>query len=139
MGVDIRLFTEIKVEGLWYAYSQPEIRQNYNLFDIMGHPRFDQTQRALKRELPELPSEVVSMCVEGDSNFNLQLCSWLNAAEIQDLYMELSEYPGIGFSSTYGNPFGYIEGSDWGAYLKYPEDNPSWIDDIRFIYWFDQN
>lgn len=32
MGCDIRLHTEVKIDGTWYTYGAPHMERNYALF-----------------------------------------------------------------------------------------------------------
>jgi hypothetical protein len=33
--------------------------------------------------------------------------------------------------------FGYLFGNSWGGFAKYPNDNPKGLEDVRFVFWFD--
>lgn len=137
MSIDITLIEEIKNNGTWYTYSKPRIQQNYNLFALMNHPRF--VDNFEYKGFPEDASEIANFCFYSDPD--QKFCHWLNDIEIREL-MDMVERDkltsnGQQFISPEWSFFGFLEGNGWDI-VAYPNEKPHWVEDIRFIYWFDQ-
>jgi hypothetical protein len=138
MGCDIHLFTEIKIAGQWHTYSQPCIARCYQLFEKMAGVRGNvENAIASPRGLPANVSAVVKWAAnrwasDGHSH------SWLNAKEIAELidwYDRNSQR-----SDALGwewRELGYLDENGWGDWHNYPRDRAEGIEDIRWVFWFD--
>lgn len=63
--------------------------------------------------------------------------SWLGSKEIEELeaWWE-ARYPD--FPKHFPeNEWDYFFGNSWGGFSKWPEDTPKGIEDVRFVFWFD--
>ena len=141
MGCDIHLFAEIKVNGVWHCHTVLDVRRNYELFNKMAGVRGDGLGViAAPKGLPDDLSVVTQLYVE-HWNEDGHTHSWLNAEEIYLLEEWMEEF-GHTFRQFAGLPWtpdnlGYLFGSSYGAWHTYPNDRPDGIEDIRFVFWFD--
>ena len=137
MGCDIHLHTEVKIDGKWYTYGTPNVRRNYDVFAKMANVRNGDGEIdpiAEPKGLPEDCSKVTTVKAEyweADAHPH----SWLGAEEICELeewYEETFKHLKVPYAWA-SHLFGY----SWGGFSKYPEDNPEEIEDVRFVFWFD--
>lgn len=134
MGCDIHLHSEIKVKGKWEHYSVIKVDRDYMLFGLMAGVRnIKVTPIAKPKGLPIDISVIADLDykrMEGDAHS----MSYLNRFEISQLERIISED-----NKEFLNPvnFGYLFGNGYGEYDKYREDYPKEIEDIRFVFWFD--
>ena len=135
MGCDIHLNSEVKIKGTWYHYAEYFVVRNYKLFSKMANVRnYDNEVEPISKPkgMPEDPAFLTKyICddygVDGHSH------SWLSAEEISELETWYrAEWPGkLGF------PWDYVFGNCWGGFHKYPKDRPNGVEDVRFVFWFD--
>jgi hypothetical protein len=142
MGADIHAHIEIKWDGEWLYYSPVNISRNYELFARMAHmgrcKNIDPV--ADNRGIPEDATKMTLIHnerwgVDGHSH------SWLTIEELCILFDEfkviwppfmnreltfLDEFPGI-----------YLFENSFSGFLKYPEERPEKLEDVRIIFWFD--
>lgn len=139
MGCDIHLHTEIKVSGKWEHYGNPSVGRNYNLFGKMAGVR-DRCADPIS-EPKGLPSDVsIVTRIDFDRwSCDAHSASYLNADEIlvlQEWYEQ--EYTNAPYPDcSPENQWGYYFGNSWGGFRKYPGDGPSEVEDVRFVFWFD--
>lgn len=132
MGCDIHLHIEIKIADKWLHYSAPSVARWYALFSKMAGVRGSEETLSPPKGLPVDASEVTLFDFklwEQDAHS----ISWLSAKEIERLYEWLrskAEDEKFGF-------FGYLFDNDYGDFVRFPEDNPEGLQDIRFVFWFD--
>ena len=143
MECDIHLHIEIKLNGTWHHYAAPDIQRWYKLFEKMAGVR-GELKDAISppKGMPEDITEVTRY-----SNFKLQPYahshSWLGLDEIVELEDWLNEQ--IEITSNYTDlnlEFGilhtYLFGNSFAGFKRYPEDyENSGIQDVRFVFWFD--
>lgn len=143
MGCDIHLHTEVKIDGQWHHYSAPNCPRHYALFALMCGVRggSDVKPVAPIRGLPEDMSLITKLSAErwdGDGHSH----TWMNAAELSELdkrwqvfvkenNFDLWEYD---LENEY---FGYLEFGSWAGFADYPNERPKCIEDVRFVFWFD--
>lgn len=141
MGCDIHLHTEVKIDGTWYTYGTPNVSRNYDVFAKMANVRNPDGEIkpiSEPRGLPEDCSVVAGVnakCWEADAHSH----SWLNAEEIRELeewYEETFKHLKIPYAWP-SHLFGYFFGNYWGGFIRYPEETPEGIEDVRFVFWFD--
>lgn len=129
MGCDIHCWAEVKVEGRWHAYNQIQIDRDYGLFGAMAGVRRSEDRMFPTKGVPTDLSFVVSLEVDrwsGDAHNH----SWLDLEEI----VRLNQcFPAIGVK--YQDE--YFFGGTYPGFAKYREDFPSFIEDVRWVFWFD--
>ena len=134
MGCDIHLHTEIKINGTWHHYSHPDIGRCYSLFEKMAGVRGD-PENAIDgpRGLPHditLITQIDAERWEGDGHSH----SYFDAEEIQILFKWIEHAPEDDrWESRY--QFGYPFGKGWN--LEDLKDLDVGIENIRFVFWFD--
>lgn len=136
MGCDIHLHTEVKINGKWEHYSVPDVPRNYKLFEKMAGVRGDIREAiAEPRGMPNDATVVTRFdCKHEEPDGHSH--SWLNADEIGSLARWIREQK-FGENVTDADFFGWIFGMSWYGWLEFKEDRPPGIEDIRFVFWFD--
>lgn len=143
MGCDIHLCAEVKINGEWHLYDQPRIDRNYLLFERMAGVRGEKANAiAVPRGLPADMSKMTDFLADSwgsDGHSH----SWLTAQEIAELadWGKKNLGPGrrSGFSAwdmewDWGS---YLLGNSYSGFVRYPNDRPKGIEDVRFVFWFD--
>jgi hypothetical protein len=147
MGCDIHLHIEVKISGKWHHHSTPSVPRNYALFSKMAGVRHNDssiTPIAQPRGLPKDLTELTRFSYERwkpDAHSE----SWLNASEILELCEWAREYhrtirgrrpewPEWDEAETFG---GFLFGNYFSDFARYPEDREDGLEDLRFIFWFD--
>ena len=133
MGCDIHLHSEIKINGSWEHYSVIKVNRDYMLFGLMAGVRDSKVTPICKPQgLPDNLSVVTKLDYErmkGDAHS----MSYYNSILIYELEKAIEEnrefLPNI--------KFGYLFGNGYGEFDKYRQDYPKEIEDIRFVFWFD--
>lgn len=143
MGCDVHLFAEIKVAGKWLLYMQPRVDRCYALFEKMAGVRGDVREAiAPPRGIPSDASEATVFCAEYDKR-DAHSHSWLDAREIAELCAwarrELKPYRATymdkwDFEAETGS---YLFGNSWEGFTLYPDSRPKGVEDVRFVFWFD--
>lgn len=142
MGCDIHLHTEVKINGTWHHYSTPAVPRWYLLFARMANVRNyeDVEPIAEPRGLPQDATALTLFDAErwgpdGHSH------SYLSAEEIAELVQwvkDKSEQFKFEFAPFWeSNTFGFVFGNNWSGFSKYPADRPEGLEDVRFVFWFD--
>lgn len=146
MGCDIHLHTEVKINGKWQHYGFPRVLRNYSVFAKMANVRNeyredDITPISLPKGIPEDATELTKYSYEYWKE-DAHSMSWLDAGEIEQLedYINKELKPTtatnlIGWWCE--ENWGYLFGNSWGGFTKYPENRPVGLEDIRFVFWFD--
>lgn len=134
MGCDVHIHSEVKINGRWHHYDQPNCDRDYALFEKMAGVRGDaENAIAPPRGVPGDATDMTRFdCahwgLDGHSH------SWLSAEEIAQLAdWYAAEYPEHRFPKwerwLFGNPY--------SSFMKYPDDRVDGVEDVRFIFWFD--
>jgi len=143
MGCDIHLHVEIKVADKWEHYAAPNINRSYKLFEKMAGVRgFLINAIIAPKGLPEDLNIITRKSadywkVDGHS------WSWLNLEEISILSDWLGELGKkeerdfLKYDLEHSILHTYCEGNSFGGLFKYPDEKPEWIEDVRFVFWFD--
>ena len=140
MGCDIHLHTELKINGAWHHFTNPNMIRDYAVFAKMANVRNDGTipPISVPKGVPSDISEITALDLAYGGNDG-HSHSWLNKDEIMELDRwlrtecivgrpwELASYWGF-FFNTYWSAFG---DSECKHYI------PQAIEDIRFVFWFD--
>ena len=138
MGCDVHLHVEIKVEGEWRHYNHPKVDRNYNLFSRMASVRNhgDIEPISLPRGLPEDVTfttglDVAHRGTDGHSH------SYLDSAEIAELQeWAVSQEWGSG-AFWFADTFGFLFGNLLEGFARYPDERLGFLEDVRFVFWFD--
>lgn len=142
MGCDIHLHTEIKVGGRWLHYGAPEIGRHYGLFTRMANVRShhsDIKPISYPRGLPDDISETTQWeadrwGVDGRSH------SYLRSDELPGLRQWAKDY-GLkgkhGSGCWFDDTFGFLCGNTFDGFVTHPENSPPDLEDVRFVFWFD--
>lgn len=138
MGCDIHLHTEIKIHGRWEHYGHPNMERCYPLFARMAGVR---NYSGLEQIAPlrGLPADVtlVTRMDWHRSPEDWHSPSWLGSREIEELEDWLNDQLGEE-SCNLGNKYwGYLFDCSWAGFRKYPGETPEGIEDVRFVFWFD--
>ncbi len=138
MGCDIHFHTEVKVNGKWEHYGHPYVNRNYSLFALLADVRNDGEIKPISKPkgLPVDPSIVTELAYKTYSS-DWHSISWLSAEEIVRAEEQWGKH---GWKDQQGfehHLFGYLEGNSWAGFYKYPESRPKWIEDVRWVFWFD--
>lgn len=143
MGCDIHLHIEVKLKGgHWEHWGCPNIKRWYALFAKMAGVRTDEPEKAIA--LPKgLPADMTTLTrrdaegwdVDGHSH------SWLGVDEIIQLEQWLKEQPAEpgewGCNLEHHILHSYLFGSGFTGWKRYPDDNRHGMEDVRFVFWFD--
>ena len=64
--------------------------------------------------------------------------SYLNSTEILELqeWSADQEWAG-GDGGWFAQTLGFLFGNSLGGFVKYPNERPGFLEDIRFVFWFD--
>jgi hypothetical protein len=143
MGCDIHLHVEVKIEGKWEHYHAPNISRSYKLFEKMAGVRGEiknaiSSPKGLPDDLNIITRKSAEYWdVDGHS------WSWLNLEEISilsDWLHDLGSKEEKGFLNCdleHSILHCYCEGNSFAGIIKYPDEKPEWIEDVRFVFWFD--
>lgn len=138
MGCDIHLHTEVKLNGCWEHYGCPDIPRTYGLFAKMAGVR-NHNETIPIAPLRGLPADATAV-----TRFDAEKwvdaahsTSWLNAVEICELNVWLEEKLGDESWRLELDFWGYLFGNGWHDFRRFPDDRPAGLDDIRFVFWFD--
>ena len=131
MGCDIHLHTEVKINGGWYHYSCPNVPRNYRMFEKMAGVRGDVAEAIVApKGLPE-SSTFLTRLSHGLMDLDAHTASWLSWDEIKELYEWLKPYTWQNYPDDF---FGRCFGNGWNYDH---EDSGVDIEDLRFVFWFD--
>jgi len=140
MGCDIHLHTEVKIDGKWHHYSCPNIMRRYGLFAMLADVRNggDVTPISQPRGLPIDVTELTKY----DSDHwgpDAHSHSWIGAEEILLVCntMNARVEPQRTWMTWEDEEIGYLFGNTWSGFSKYPQDRQRHLQDIRWVFWFD--
>ena len=142
MGCDIHLQIEVRIDGQWHHLANPAVSRNYALFAKMADVRNYDNSIAPISEPKGLPADMTFLTAldvkrwEGDAHSK----SWLGPDEIAALSKWLDSFfdeQSLEYDLEHGILHCYLFGNSFAGWKKYPEDNDFNIEDVRFIFWFD--
>ena len=134
MGCDIHAHAEIKINGRWEHYDQPEFDRDYALFEKMAGVRGNIANAiASPRGLPDDATSSTRFDSDNwDSDGHSH--SWLSSKEIHEL-AEWEEKRGAGtFKRKWDR---WLFGNNYSDFIKYPDSRAKGLEDVRFVFWFD--
>lgn len=144
MGCDIHLHIEVKIKDKWQHWNNPRVDRDYELFAKMADVRnhWGITPIALPKGIPtDLSFTTDFECKRWDADGHSH--SWFGIEEITQLaeYVETElvekrdcKYLMFEYTILKGS---YLCGNSFAGLLKYPDDYPKEIQDVRFVFWFD--
>ena len=136
MGTDIHFHIEVKIDGVWHHYACPTINRNYAIFYIMAGVRESNSRNAYLKTISEpkgLPDNITKI-TEIDVNewdTDAHSTSWLSLTDIKMLEDELNK---LELDLEHDVLRCYFFGNAFSDLMGKPYDG---IEDIRFIFWFD--
>ena len=138
MGCDIHLHTEVKIDGNWHHYGKPSIERDYNLFALMAGVRDynNITPISAPKGIPDDATFLTKYDLERYGR-DAHTPSWFNSKEIARLYKWVAAKMGLEHWRIEREYWGYLFGNGWEGFHKHPEDYPRGLEDVRFIFWFD--
>jgi hypothetical protein len=146
MGCDIQLHTEVKINGQWHHYGAPSVDRNYTLFALLANVRNDEPgDKWYVTPISEprgLPADATALTKFDSDRWGLDghSHSWINAEEIARVaeFANSKKWRGRDGSAFWeADNFGYLFGNNWSGFTKYPEGRPEGLEDVRFVFWFD--
>ncbi len=140
MGCDIHAFLEIEVNDKWLHYGKVSIPRNYKLFSIMAGVRSGENDDLVgaPQGLPENISEMTQIHNEYNGE-DWHSHSWADSTEIAFFAQCIKRFgceAHHAFQTRQGG-CSYLFGNSIEYFEKYRDDYPSFIQDIRLVYWFD--
>ena len=138
MGCDIHFYKEVKIKGKWLCYGESNISRCYSLFAKMANVRNYEDLEPISepKGIPSDLSEMVQFQYDRH-NSDWHTPSWLNAEEITELEDWMEKNTLLASQCLEEEYWGYYFGNTWGGVSKYPDSCPEGIEDIRFVFWFD--
>ncbi len=143
MGCDIHIHIEVKFAGQWHHYSQLQGNRNYQLFAKMAGVRNSDEFYVEPLSPPKgLPVDITFLTDYDNKHWgsDAHSHSYLNAEEIAQL-AEWTRSPDRTRRFD-DNPFwldryfGYLYRQGFEDFAKNPEEFPG-LEDLRFVFWFD--
>lgn len=146
MGCDIHLHIEVKLEGRWEHYGAPSMERNYPLFELLAGVRGD-VRNAISPP-KGLPSDMTNV-TKFDCNERWGLDghshSWVSAKEISEIEkMAQARSIHVPVGKEWGGRWewetatnSYLFGNGYAGFVDYPSDNIPGLEDLRFVFWFD--
>lgn len=144
MGCDIHLHIELKVNGKWEHYSCPSVSRHKVMFAKMVG--VDTWGRIIVntdcRGVPDDISEMTRLCLEYDRSCCSQHSEhWLSSSEVDSLsrWYESEQNPSRKYFEVFEADFlhCYLLDSSFAGFQKGDHGYPSWLEDYRFVFWFD--
>jgi len=143
MSCDIRLHSEVKINGVWRHHSEAKIRSNYPLFAKMANVRNDFGIEPIS-EPKGLPDDATDLTVLHSEVFfsSGHSHSWLSAMEIAELHHFIEKYDGLNerwFTPNFLHEnFPYFMGNRFCSFVNFPEDWEGYgVEDVRYVFFFD--
>ena len=144
MGCDIHLHIELKIDDVWHHFGAPSVRRDYHLFEKLAGVRGSESVAITPpKGLPSDCSLITQKAAEyweedGHST------SWLGVDEIMILEDWLGSLPTSDNAQFMHNDLEYsilhtyLQGNSFTGWKRYPEDDrPYDVEDVRFVFWFD--
>ena len=136
MACDIHIHQEVKINGKWEHYRETSFPRDYEAFAKMAGVRGASKPIAEPRGLPEDATTMTKFAADYAAEDG-HTHSWLGAAEILQLEEWFNERMRENKWQVEMNGFGYLFGNSWSNFTRYPSDRPVGLEDVRFVFWFD--
>lgn len=142
MGTDCIGHLEVKIDGKWHHYRPIMLMQSYEAFGKLGgvrHRPKDGKVIAECRGIPEDATFMTRFSYEEHGGGDAFAPSWAGLEEIAAFIDWRVE---VGLCRVYDDKedFGRLFGQALNDWLKYPEDGEQikkWVEDVRFVFWFE--
>lgn len=131
MGCDVHMHIEIKIQGTWEHWGNPQVPRNYEVFARLAGVRGDAEPIDRPRGLPG----DATTATQWDSyrwGDDAHSHSWISSAEAADL-MSWSDAEKL----DYHRRWDWVAGTDFRGFIDFPDDRPKGLDDFRLVFWFD--
>lgn len=134
MGIDIHLHVEVKINGRWEHYSNPNIDRNHALFAKMANVSACDCIDALSdgRGLPSKVSPVTLADLNAWGGVTGH--GWLGSDEI----VELDDWLDGGTRESGPYRLFYMFGERPRDFILGGHSKEHGIEDVRFVFWFDR-
>ncbi len=129
MGCDIHCFTEVRINGAWHLWDQPDIGRNYHLFTRMANVRNYADEIKPIADPRGLPADIGAATAFAYSEWeeDAHSMSWLSIEEVAEVEKWMrDQMPRV------SAPFGWLCGNGWDR-----AELPKGIEDARLVFWFD--
>jgi hypothetical protein len=142
MGCDIHMHGEVKINGEWHHWNQPNGFRWYALFAKMANVRnYSELGKIKPISLPRgLPADATFLTKFDSDRWGCDghSHSWLSGEEVADLgkWAEEENRKPDNYWSFEHHYIGYIFGNGWDV-KKYPRGYPRGVEDARLVFWFD--
>ena len=143
MGCDIHVHVEVKINGTWHHYNQPDTRRNYELFAKMAGVRnWDDSgiePISPPRGLPEdasFTTQFDNYAHWGDDGHSHSYLALPELVELKEWAREQNfreELPGWWFEEQ----FGFLFSNSITQLDEYRKGYPEGVEDVRLVFWFD--
>ena len=137
MGCDIHLHTEVKIKGVWEHYCSCNLDRDHDLFTLMAGVRDRgvgikpiSKPRGVPADATVITKYDAKVVWGSDGHSH----SFLHASELEQIEKFMLTQRNENFPER---QWGYLFGNSWGGFTEYPEDRPKGLEDVRFIFWFD--
>ena len=140
MGCDIHLHIEVKINDEWLHYNSPHVSRHYAVFAKMANVRNYDDNEIVPISAPKgMPPDASRVTVFDFYEWDLDghSYSWLSASEIAVLANWMKEQSWGSSPFYFEDVFGFLFGNSYPGFTKYPEDRPEGLQDVRFVFWFD--
>jgi hypothetical protein len=137
MGCDIHLHIEVKIGDQWHHYGTPSIGRDYNLFEKMAGVR-GAVDAAISppKGLPK-DCTFLTWLDHKMMKVDAHSASWLGPEEIDALEEWREKSPQRSIGLEYDVLHTYLFGNSFTGWKHWPEENTRRIQDVRFVFWFD--
>jgi len=134
MGCDIHFHQEVKINGTWHHYRELSIERNYRLFALMAGVRnYGKVEPVA--EAKGLPEDITFLTRYSYERWkdDYHHATWLDAEEIKEIIQKYFKENIWDAEDT----FDYLFGNSWRGFTDYPSDQPEGLENIRWVFWFD--
>lgn len=135
MGTDIHLHIEIKINNEWHHYACPSISRDYYLFGKMAGIRVNNGPISEPKGISADISLITKLSLK-EWESDAHSISWFDVVEIgileDDLLNNTSQ--DLEYDILKGT---YLFGNSFSGFKEYPEQYPEELQDVRFVFWFD--
>lgn len=137
MGCDIHLFVEIKMKDKWEFYRQIHMPRYYDLFAKMADVRNEKKYIPISypKGIPAALSEITMIHYKRWKS-DMHHKSWFNQLEIKQT-IDFLQKNHEGDKFILKDIIGFLFGNEYQHLHKYKDDFPEEIQDVRWIFWFD--
>lgn len=139
MGCDIHCHVEVKFHDKWHHYTFLKIPRYYALFARMANVRNYDNEVSPIDQPRGLPTDITDMTrlVYKRWGSDAHSQSYLNSAEVIQLYDWIDQTESFVDGNAIKNSFGYLFGHYYKSFYMYRYEFPEELQDFRWVFWFD--